>query len=555
MAYRAKERFGEIHFFDEMSDHTHPAAFEAPDIEEVARLFPNYSILRLIACGGMGAVYEATQTSLDRQIAVKILPREFSGDEAFRQGFEAEAKAMAKLNHPNLIGVYDFGEADGMLYIVMEYVAGNSLFASANGERIEQSVALSLIEGVCHGLANAHSHGILHRDIKPSNILLDQNARPKIGDFGLARALEREIQEGEQIFGTPGYTAPEVLKPPFTIDQRADIFSVGVMLHELLTGQLPDADPRPASKICGCSFRLDPIIQKATHKDPNQRFSSCTEMAEAIAKVLAIKASAGLVTRSSPSSSALPTPGKYVARKPAKSSSGLGFLVFLLLLAAAIAYFAVTKESHLGKGSIKTPEKATEGTSEVIAAIPVLPVPSTEAEAPPAEAPPAGETLDAEAFIDKLKRDINRDLADEKNSFLKERLKSGDEYSQNLKALANKMDSEAITEAVEALVAEIKANEGRVSNKLPSEINDVPGASELNSTYSGQQRRAYKGFTQKVREKKSFYIVELESAILIHEDSVSPEVLGALQAELERVNEEEDYFEDKVILLQNTIDR
>jgi len=110
-----------------MSESENEGTFEAPGVEEVAALFPAYEVHSLIACGGMGAVYRATQRSLDREVAIKILPREFSNDQEFRSGFESEAKAMGKLNHPNLIGVYDFGEVDGMLFIVMEYVHGQSL--------------------------------------------------------------------------------------------------------------------------------------------------------------------------------------------------------------------------------------------------------------------------------------------------------------------------------------------------------------------------------------------------------------------------------------------
>jgi serine/threonine protein kinase len=268
-----------------MSKTTHGSPFEAPEVEEVARLFPSYEVLGLIACGGMGAVYHAIQTSLDRPVAIKILPREFSTDAKFRASFESEAKAMAKLNHPNLIGVYDFGEVGGLLFIVMEFVAGQSLHQAAHGCAVEHADAVNLVIGVCHGLAHAHDFGILHRDIKPSNILLDGQMNPKIGDFGLARALERQIEEGEQIFGTPGYTAPEVLQSPFTVDQRADIFSVGVMLHELLTGHLPEADPRPASQICGCNPRLDALIQRATDPDPNRRFRSAMEVAKELVKI------------------------------------------------------------------------------------------------------------------------------------------------------------------------------------------------------------------------------------------------------------------------------
>ncbi|MDP4625729.1 MAG: serine/threonine protein kinase [Akkermansiaceae bacterium] len=523
-----------------MSDHSHPAAFEAPELEEVALLFPNYSIIRLIACGGMGAVYEATQTSLDRQVAIKILPREFSSDQAFREGFESEAKAMAKLNHPNLIGVYDFGEAGGMLYIVMEYVAGNSLYASSYGKRIEPSVAISVIERVCHGLNDAHAHGILHRDIKPSNILLDQSVTPKIGDFGLARALEREIQEGEQIFGTPGYTAPEVLKPPFTIDQRADIFSVGVMLHELLTGQLPDADPRPASKICGCSFRLDAIILKATQKDPRMRFASCQEMADALARVAAIKATGGLVSAATTGSSALPRPGKYVPPKPVKSSSGLGVVVFILVIAAAIAFFVLNRDT----GDNETPE---ETPSEENAAVTPTPPPVAESTA---DREPSERTFDAQAAIERIRREVNRNFAAEQKAFEEERRRNAEEYGQKLTALAKSLDAgdqAAAEDSISKYLSRI-ANKGHwVPEKLPSELSDIPGIEEILASCRESQRKANLSIAQKMRECKSYYLLELEHEITKNKGKASPSDLAILQDELDRVNENDAYFKKNIM--------
>ena len=197
---------------------SHPQ-FEAPDTTELCELLPAYNVQTFIAQGGMGAVYLARQKSLDRPVAIKILPREFGQDKDFRKQFEAEAKAMALLNHPNLIGVYDFGEVDDMPYIVMEYVNGKSLHHSAHGKVIDQVEAGRLAMGICEGLAHAHEAGILHRDIKPANILLDSKARAKIGDFGLARAVEST--EGDKlVFGTPGYTAPEVIKDPASVGKR-----------------------------------------------------------------------------------------------------------------------------------------------------------------------------------------------------------------------------------------------------------------------------------------------------------------------------------------------
>ena len=233
----------------------------------------------------MGAVYCAVQKSLDRVVAIKILPTEFSQDQSFCNAFEAEAKAMAKLNHPNLIGVFDFGEISGMLYIIMEYVEGESLHDIIQGGIIKSAEALRLMSGICAGVASAHEHGILHRDIKPANILLDAHLQPKIGDFGLARPMDLKVEDGEQIYGTPGYTAPEVIAPPHDFDQRADIFSLGVMLHELITGKLPEDDPRPASAQVRCHPRIDAVIRKATQQDPAKRFQTAAEMAEELAKV------------------------------------------------------------------------------------------------------------------------------------------------------------------------------------------------------------------------------------------------------------------------------
>ncbi len=262
-----------------MSDTGEQQDFQAPDPAALASLFPGYEIRGLIATGGMGAVYHAVQKSLDRNVALKILPTELSHDTSFRSGFEAEAKAMAKLNHPNLIGVYDFGEVAGMLYIIMEYVPGKSLFHSAYGIQVDPTEVIRLISGICDGLAHAHEHGILHRDIKPANILLDKSAQPKIGDFGLARPVDRKFDENEGIFGTPHYTAPEVIHKPHSVDYRADIFSVGVMLHELLTNKLPADDPRPASVIAKCDPRFDKIIQRATNPDPFSRYASAKDLA------------------------------------------------------------------------------------------------------------------------------------------------------------------------------------------------------------------------------------------------------------------------------------
>ncbi|MGA0845136.1 MAG: serine/threonine-protein kinase [Luteolibacter sp.] len=321
-----------------MSEASTQSSFRAPEPSELAPMFPSYHIDCLIATGGMGAVYRALQKSLDRMVAIKILPQEFSQDAAFCESFEAEAKAMARLNHPNLIGVYDFGEVSGMLFIIMEYVDGKSLFHSSHGLAIDPNETIRLVSGICSGLAHAHEHGIIHRDIKPSNILLDLQARPKIGDFGLARPVDRKIQEGEEIFGTPHYTAPEVVNSPMAIDHHADIFSVGVMLHELLTGKLPADDPRPASAIVQCHPKFDAIIRRATDPNPALRYPSAQMLCEDLESIANAPAQRILRTaQPKRAGQGSPIPARPAVLPGEKSSNAPVILVLSVLVAAAAA--------------------------------------------------------------------------------------------------------------------------------------------------------------------------------------------------------------------------
>ncbi len=261
--------------------------FEAPKIEELQPYFPGYEIISFIAQGGMGAVYRAKQTSLDREIAIKILPKHLGEDESFREQFKAEAQSMAKLNHPNLIGVYDFGEANGMLFIIMEFVYGKSLYHSAYGKQIDQEEASRIIADLCNGLAHAHDAGILHRDIKPANILLDEKANPKLGDFGLARPVDEREEAGGVVFGTPGYTAPEVINHPDAVDKRSDVFSLGAMLYELLTGKVPLDNYKPVSQAARCHPEFDKIIRRAIHPSPAMRYNDASELGQAIRDLMA----------------------------------------------------------------------------------------------------------------------------------------------------------------------------------------------------------------------------------------------------------------------------
>jgi len=358
-------------------DHQELTNFIAPPLEELDRLLDGYHFESFIAQGGMGAVYLARQTSLDRQVAVKVLPREFSEDENFIKSFQSEAKLMAKLNHPNLIGIYDFGNIDGMLYIIMEFVKGKSLHHSAHGKAISQSAAVDIISAVCSGLAHAHDAGILHRDIKPANILLGKRATPKIGDFGLARV--NGVTESGEIYGTPGYSAPEVLGAPSQVDHRTDIFAVGVMFYELLTGRMPEARYVSVNEYVESDVRFDNIIKKAINTNINMRYSSAQDFADEIKDVIqnpsvasrllssgvekklpmslkANKASnrSSPVRRTSAAPSSTPAATTYIA--PTDSKMMRNTIIILVLL---VAIYAVLEMK-------KVKEKEVAETQEVI---------------------------------------------------------------------------------------------------------------------------------------------------------------------------------------------
>ena len=321
--------------------------FQPPEIEELQELLPAYEILFFIAAGGMGAVYHARQKSLDREVAIKILPREYGADEDFRKQFESEAKAMAKLNDANLIGVYDFGEVDGMPYLVMEYVDGKSLHHSAHGKAIEQKAAAEIALGIAEGLAHAHEAGILHRDIKPANILLNSDAKPKIGDFGLARPAESDETDAV-VFGTPGYTAPEVLKNPETVAKQSDVYSLGVILYELLTGELPGGTYVPASSKCGSDPRFDQMIRRATHPSPTLRFADAgafaAQLRDLVEKLSKPQAASILTSLpagqgedgQSPAEPRPTAPVPQVAMSPSSNWTFLRNIVIIVILLGAI---------------------------------------------------------------------------------------------------------------------------------------------------------------------------------------------------------------------------
>jgi predicted Ser/Thr protein kinase len=232
----------------------------------------------------MGFVYEARQQHLDRLVALKILPSRHKGDAAFAQRFQQEARTLAQLSHPNIVAIHDFGRVSGLYYLLMEYVDGTNLrtLLRQNG-RLKPRDALHVIEQVCRGLEYAHAEGIVHRDIKPENVLLDKKNNVKIADFGLAKLLfpskrRENLTDTSQAMGTPYYAAPEQVEHPQTVDHRADIYSLGVVFYEMLTGNLPVGNFGPPSTKVRLDARLDRLVLRALEESPERRFQHVSEL-------------------------------------------------------------------------------------------------------------------------------------------------------------------------------------------------------------------------------------------------------------------------------------
>ena len=257
--------------------------WKPPTDEEAAGLFPQYEMHGIIGRGGMGAVYRARQVALDREVAIKLLPLEVSADQAFADRFVREARAMAKLSHPNIISVFDFGTTgEGHLFFVMEYVEGANVSEIIRGPGLGPDQAVAIAGQVCTALAYAHGRGVVHRDIKPANVMVGTDGTAKVADFGLARVEGADPAEYGQtvtgtIMGTAEYMAPEQ-KRGMSVDHRADIYSVGVMLYEMLCKEPPQGAFEPPSQRAGCDARLDQIVLKAMHRTPEGRYQSTTEM-------------------------------------------------------------------------------------------------------------------------------------------------------------------------------------------------------------------------------------------------------------------------------------
>ena len=279
------------------------ARFEPPPIDDIKKLFPQLEILGLLGAGGMGAVYKARQPALDRFVALKVLPASNKDGINFAERFNREARALARLSHPNIVAVHEFGQADALHFFIMEFVDGTNLRQLERAGRLAPREALQIIPQICDALQYAHDEGVVHRDIKPENVLVDRKGRVKIADFGLAKILGVDAEalrltvEG-QVMGTPHYMAPEQIERPLTVDHRADIYSLGVVLYEMLTGDLPLGKFSPPSRKVEVDVRLDDVVLRALENDPARRYQKASEVKSQVETIVGTPGQAPVSTPS-----------------------------------------------------------------------------------------------------------------------------------------------------------------------------------------------------------------------------------------------------------------
>lgn len=267
---------------------------DLPSVAEIAAAFPDLEILDIIGHGGMSAVFKARQPRLDRIVALKVLPKSLAATPGFAERFTREGRVLARLSHPGIVTVHDFGESGGFCYLIMEYVDGVNLRQAMRAGRFTPEQALGIVPVMCEALQYAHSQGVLHRDIKPENILLDAKGRVKIADFGIAKILDENADGGMLLtqsgakLGTAPYMAPEQIEKPGSVDHRADIYSLGVVFYEMLTGELPLGRFAAPSEKSSVSGGMDEVVFRALAKERERRQQSAGEFKTQIEGVAAL---------------------------------------------------------------------------------------------------------------------------------------------------------------------------------------------------------------------------------------------------------------------------
>lgn len=252
-----------------------------------------YAVLEMIGRGGMGCIYKVLDTTLNDEVALKVLQPQFVRDKLVVERFLNEARIARQLSHPNIVRVHDIGIADDIMYISMEYVRGRSLRGLLDklppGQRLPIKDTLRILDQLCASLEYAHQYTV-HRDIKPENVMIAEDGSVKLMDFGISKLMTSTgLTATSVVMGTPHYMSPEQLKDSHAVDARADVYSIGVMLYEITTGNFPTGVPKPASQLMrDVPPALDPIIAKCLEPDPANRYASATELRNALRPILTL---------------------------------------------------------------------------------------------------------------------------------------------------------------------------------------------------------------------------------------------------------------------------
>ena len=311
-----------------------------------------YQIIEQLGSGGMATVYKAYHPALDRDVALKVLHPAFKNDPQFFNRFQREARIVAKLEHPNIVPVYDFNEFEGEPYLVMRFVRGKTLKAHMSAAPFGAEKVLQLMNPVCDALAYAHRQGILHRDIKPSNIIWGDDGHIFLTDFGLARMVElgESTLSQDMLVGTPQYISPEQAQGQREIDGRTDIYALGVVLFEMLTGRVPYSADTPFAIIHDHIYKplplphtinpnIDPLVEKvllrALAKAPEDRFGTVDEFWKALQQSL----SPALETATVVSPKTIEPPPSTVDDTPhpkKRSKKKIAFIVIAVLLSLVL---------------------------------------------------------------------------------------------------------------------------------------------------------------------------------------------------------------------------
>ncbi len=252
-----------------------------PAQAELAAHFPTYEIGALLGQGATGAVYRARHRALGLERALKVIGLDVAARPGFAERFEREARTLAGLVHPNIVAIHDAGRAGPWFFLAMDLVEGADLRQMIRAARIAPREALAIVGQMCDALQFAHDKGVVHRDIKPENVLVDRSGRVHVLDFGLARLIDPDVDaltRSGAVVGTPLYMAPEQWRSPLEVDHRADIFSLGVVFYELLTGELPVGRFPPPSQRVQLDVRLDEVVLKTLEREPERRYQKASEV-------------------------------------------------------------------------------------------------------------------------------------------------------------------------------------------------------------------------------------------------------------------------------------